>query len=189
MLKLTLRGVDISLSFSFFAIIALAAACDAGAVMISLLCCMMHEAGHLLAMLRFGAKPKGICFYGGGIKITASPLQMSTAREAAVLLAGCAVNACAFAVCFAAGRGMSEFAAANLLLCAFNLLPFRRLDGGKLSELMTGSSRARYEAFNAVRVVALAVVLFLLIDAFASGAVSFTLAAAAVYIVLSEALD
>lgn len=189
MLSFSLKGVNVSLSFSFFAIIALAAACDAKAVMISLLCCMMHEAGHLLAMLRFGAVPKAICFYGGGIKITSASLKMSAARETAVLLAGCAVNASAFLVCFAAGRGMSEFAAANLLLCAFNLLPFRKLDGGRLSELLTGASRAKYDMFNILRAIALAFMIFLLIDAFASGTVSFTLAAAAVYIVLSEAIE
>lgn len=189
MLSFSLKGVNVCLSFSFFAIIALAAACDARAVVISLMCCMMHEAGHLLAMLRFGKLPQKICFYGGGIKITAAPLQLGSAKEAAVLIAGCAVNACAFAVCFMAGNGMSEFAAANLLLCVFNLLPFHKLDGGRLSELMTGVSRAKYDMFSFIRITALAVMIFLLVDAFASGAVSFTLAAAAVYIVLSEAIE
>lgn len=189
MLIFSIKGIRIKLSFSFFAIIALAAASDADAVMVSLFCCMMHEMGHLLAMLRFGIVPQGLCFYGGGIKIIAAPMRLSAAKEAVVLLSGCAVNACAFAVCFAAGRGMSEFALANLLLCVFNLLPFQKLDGGRLSELMAGSSRARHDIFSGMRVAVLAVMLFLLADAFASKAVSFTLAAAAVYIVLSEAFD
>ncbi len=188
MLRFAVKGCDISLSFSFFAIIALAAASDAKAVAVSLLCCIMHETGHLAAMAYYGASINEICFYGGGIKINAAPAFLGTKQQAAVLLAGCAVNAAAYFACAVAGATGTMFATANLMLCVFNLLPLKKLDGGRLTELLTGQSHGVYTAVSALRIVTLLIMALLLLKAFVMGAVSFTLVAAALYIVASEAL-
>lgn len=188
MLRFNVKGRDISLSFSFFAIIALAAASDTKAVMISLLCCMIHEAGHLAAMLGFGVPVNGLCFYGGGIKIVAPDFLVNRYKEAVILSAGCAVNAAAYAVCALTGFASSEFALANLMLCVFNLMPFKKLDGGRLAELTIGISGKRYALFSTLRFAAAAVMILLLVKAFLLHIISFTLIAAALYIVISEAL-
>lgn len=189
MLSFNLRGIRLELSFSFFAVIAFAACCDAKGVCISLICCALHESGHLAAMLHFGKTPEALCFYGGGIKIKSAFTSLSVAQEALILSAGCAVNALLAAVCFSAGQGNGSFAAANVMLCLFNLLPFEKLDGGRLASLITDKCPSLYKLFQALRITACAALCAVAVKSVSTGAASITLIAALVYIGVADALS
>ena len=113
--------------FSFFAVIGFLICTDREGV--SLLCifsCILHELGHLTVMLALNDPPYEIRLYGGGIHICGG----STSLPA--VIAGCAVNAALF-VLFGLipweQRGLRLFGAVNLLICLFNLIPVRDLDG------------------------------------------------------------
>ncbi|MBP5166528.1 MAG: M50 family metallopeptidase [Oscillospiraceae bacterium] len=83
---------------------------------------LAHETGHLLAMLLTGGEPTGIRMEAHGLRIDAdshgSPIISAAAGPAAGLL-------------FAAlARG--ETGRVSLALSLFNLLPYSKLDGGRM---------------------------------------------------------
>ena len=63
--------LKVKFDFSFFAVVAFMIFVDtSGAAVLSLIACILHEGGHLLAMAVCGAYPERITFYGGGIALT-----------------------------------------------------------------------------------------------------------------------
>ena len=186
MLSFRINSVRVELCFGFFLVVALASVGNSDIVAVSLLCCILHEAGHLVAMYYYGRKPNAICFYGGGVKIKAPALRLDYKHETIIYSAGCAVNLFLFLLSSCAGKGDTDFAQANLLLCGFNLLPFRQLDGGRLTQVLDDSSAAWHSAFIVVRAFAAIVLLLAVIKALITGNISFTLIVATIYIVVSE---
>ena len=149
MFRINVGGVQVGVSFSFPAVLALVllTGCDKGSLLTALLCCSLHECGHLFFMLIFGKRPEAVTLYGGGIRITPQTGRIdSFGKDLAVLLAGCGVNFL-LAVTGLVMCGMTFFVQINLLLGAFNLLPFRHFDGGRALELLTegrGLQMVRY---------------------------------------------
>ena len=65
--------LKVKFDFSFFAVVAFMIFIDtSGAAVLSLIACILHEGGHLLAMAVCGANPERITFYGGGIALSKS---------------------------------------------------------------------------------------------------------------------
>ncbi|MBR4211818.1 MAG: hypothetical protein IKR84_05465, partial [Oscillibacter sp.] len=62
--------------------------------------------------------------------------RLSYGEELFCVLAGPGCNLFAASLCALAGNPWPAFAGANLILCAFNLLPVRPLDGGRALELL-----------------------------------------------------
>ena len=141
MIELRFRGFSVRATFAFFAVVGLTASLG-GAVQTQLLtvllCSLMHELGHILAMCLFRIPPASVTFYAGGIMLPGGSLNCSRLKTCAVLAAGPAVNLCASAASILSGSP-GIFAAAGLLLGLFNLLPFRSFDGGRLYLELTGS--------------------------------------------------
>ena len=93
---------------------------------------LLHEAGHLLTMLRCGLKVRGISLRLFDVQIAAdSPRRFR--HDVWITLAGPAVNLLLAAAFIPAG---SFFGVANLALGCFNLLPAESLDGGRLLTLL-----------------------------------------------------
>ncbi len=119
--------VEFEARFSFFAVLGFLVCTDRDGV--SLMCagaCLLHELGHLAVMLIEKRPPDGIVLYGGGIHIRGG----STSFPAAA--AGVAVNTALFLLCGLIpweSRDIRLFGVVNLLIAAFNLLPFGELDG------------------------------------------------------------
>lgn len=140
MFGIRLREIYFGVNFSFCAVMFLifSFAEDRYSLIIALLCCILHEIGHLTAMLLFSRKPGSIILYGGGIRIV--PEYKGAAADNAdivILLAGCMANfLCAGAEILRAGLDM--FAEINLLLGCFNLLPFGYFDGGRVMQMLVG---------------------------------------------------
>jgi len=123
--------VPISVSAPFVGMAALWLACGplwrTGA---ALAFAALHEAGHLIAMAAFGARPGRVHLAAGGMRIERPPaLRLSFPREIAVAFAGPAASLL-LAGLFALAQ-QADLSLLNLGFALFNLLPVRRLDGGR----------------------------------------------------------
>ena len=110
-----------------------------GAAVLSLIACILHEGGHLLAMAVCGVNPERITFYGGGIALSKSGMESLTdAKRLVILSAGCSVNLLVAAACFAmqGNDTAAVFGAVNLIICIFNALPIGYFDGAEVLELL-----------------------------------------------------
>ncbi|MBD5082472.1 MAG: hypothetical protein HDT44_12020 [Ruminococcaceae bacterium] len=134
MVSFKLGKMRISLDFTFFAVLGLVCAFDSGGYgLLYLAACLCHETAHLAVMAVKGQAPREIIFSGGGICI-----RQSGAFSFAVLAAGSAANFLLFGI-FHFGLTQDSiykmiFAAANLCVGVFNLLPMGDLDGKRLAE-------------------------------------------------------
>jgi hypothetical protein len=118
--KIKIKNTTYGVSFSFFFVVALVSVCSgtqADMLFVTLMCCALHELGHLVLMTAFGSSPQEIVVYGGGIRITPDNKQLSKYHELAVLFGGAAVN---FALCLLTylTNGGGFFCQVNFLLGA-----------------------------------------------------------------------
>lgn len=134
---LDLGRLRIRAGFPFFAWIAFLV-CGGGAGLLPLLFlfALLHEAGHVAALLAFGARRVSVSLFPGGAAIRGGAAgALSYPRAFVAAAAGPAVNLAA-ALLFWLLRGRLPPALAadalrlNLLLGAANLLPLSFLDGG-----------------------------------------------------------
>ncbi|MCL1904200.1 MAG: hypothetical protein FWF94_07270 [Oscillospiraceae bacterium] len=188
MIKLKAAGIEIGIDFTFFALIAIYITFDTtGFAVISLLTCIIHEAGHLTTMFIFRQKPESIVFRGGGIRIGESynadgALKTIGFKERfIVLISGSAVNICLFLFLYFSLPKTNiypiMFAILNLIIGLFNLLPIGCLDGKQLLELFLPE-----RILNIVEALFLILVVIIVIIAVISGGVNFTIAAAMFYV-------
>lgn len=183
--KIKIKNTTYGVSFSFFFVVALVSVCSgtqADMLFVTLMCCALHELGHLVLMTAFGSSPQEIVVYGGGIRITPDSRQLDRRRETAVLLAGAGVN---FLLSFAAylTNGGGFFCKVNFLLGALNLLPFRYFDGGRILALLANGKVC--ELFRALFILLSAAAMVYMI---LHGTVSISFAATFCFIVLSEVI-
>lgn len=134
MAEITFHGVRLRFSFGFFALWAwlLASGGNSIAATAALFSCLLHEAGHIIAMNITGIPITMLTFYAGGIAMRSKrgTDTAGTAAEVMILSAGCMVNLIICLVSFLLGARIWVYV--NLSLCLFNLLPFSSLDGGRL---------------------------------------------------------
>ena len=88
----------------------------------------LHELGHLAALRLLGGAVTALRISVFGAELAAEGGQLSYGRELAAVLAGPLTNLLAGLAL--ARLGYPAAAGAHLVLCAFNLLPVRPLDGG-----------------------------------------------------------
>ncbi|SFC73076.1 site-2 protease family protein [Ruminococcus albus] len=186
MFRISVGGVQLGISFSFPAVLALVllTGCDEGSLLTALLCCCLHECGHLFFMLIFGRRPEAITLYGGGIRITPPKGRIdSFGKDLTVLLAGCVVN---FLLAWTGliTRGMTSFVQINLLLGAFNLLPFKHFDGGRALELLTEGKSLRAVRYTFIMLTAVLIVVMAV-----RGQMSVSLLITFVFAIAAEAAD
>ncbi len=117
-----------------------------GAFVPFVLAACAHEAGHLLAVFVCGGTVTAVRIGGAGAEIRTDTLPY--ARQVMCALAGPAVNIVLF---FLTAQRFESFAAVNLLLAAYNLLPVEPLDGGTaLRALLLWIAPQRQELLNRV---------------------------------------
>ena len=138
-MNFTLMKRNFRFDFSFFALIGISVLLrDKNYIAVSLLCCLLHECGHLLAMGLFKVRVKEIAFYGGGIKICADNFNVKKSATIIILIAGSFVNIvlCIITALIFTETKMLVFAALNGAIGVFNLLPVDYFDGGRLVDLI-----------------------------------------------------
>ncbi len=136
-MKLDFGQTALKINVSFAAAVTLMLILDSsGVCAVALLCCVIHEAGHIICLLALGEKPKKIELSFYGIKLERAQLPcIKNADEIAVYASGPAMNFVLSALLFIASNGMPSLKTAALIsLCvgAFNLIPCRPLDGGNI---------------------------------------------------------
>ena len=99
-----------------------------------LLAAVLHELGHLLVLRMVGAKIKGISIGILGAVMEADTHCLSYGQELAAVLAGPLMNLLTAFICGTVGAD-PVFVGASAVLCGFNLLPMRPLDGGRALQL------------------------------------------------------
>ncbi len=142
MFEFKVGSITAAFDFSFFAAVTLTALLGGGYAAIGLGACIWHELGHLAVMTVLSIPVKKVFFYGAGIKIiTDRQLEYAPFKTGfAVLIAGSAANFAAASVLYQSGdTNFKLFAAVNLVIGAFNLLPLQNLDGGKIIILLIRS--------------------------------------------------
>ena len=91
-----------------------------------------HGLGHYLALRLLGASCGRLRLGVLGAVLESDGGRLSYGRELVCVLAGPGANLLCALLLTAAGRGAWEvMTGANLVLCGFNLLPLRPLDGGR----------------------------------------------------------
>ena len=140
MFELRFKRVIITFDFSSFAVMSLMMLFESGKYLaIGFVACLWHELGHLVMMLLNNIKVSKICFYGGGIKISPDKLFDFTSfkQRFVVLVAGSTLNFITFALLKNSNDNVLRiFAAVNVTIGAFNMLPLHFLDGGKIFVMM-----------------------------------------------------
>lgn len=96
--------------------------------------CLIHEAGHIIAVRLTGGDVQQIDFSWTGIKMTASP-PASLKAGLLVQLSGPAANLLTFLVLILAGN-TGYLAIFSLAEGLFNLLPYSFLDGGAALDML-----------------------------------------------------
>ena len=133
MIEIACGKTGICFHFTFFAAVALLMIIDDSNIPIyGLYACLLHESGHLAAMLICRQPIKRLVFYGAGIKIVQAENELLTGfvKELFILSAGCCVNFAVYAIF--CKSDMYLFGIINLIVGLFNILPLNSLDGGKI---------------------------------------------------------
>lgn len=130
--------LTIELSFPLVAAMTAVIICDSSmSITICFIAAIMHEAGHLLALWKYGSFPKRIrlTLFDIAIIDRNKPLR-SLKKELVVVLAGVTVNIIAAVLCYILNKlfpctFFESLFAANITLAVFNSLPVDSLDGGQ----------------------------------------------------------
>ena len=131
MLEWRVGGVSCRLSLLFPALItALLLWQPDGLAVSCLLASLIHEGGHLVAMLAVGVPPQRCTLGAFGMRIDLRSTLVGYGSHIAISLAGPLANGLAAVVLFCLHS--SDAAVVHLLLAGFNLLPAAALDGGEL---------------------------------------------------------
>ena len=184
MISFRIFSTDFRISFSFFMFTALVFMTNNyHSIVMFFMACAVHEAGHLVIMCVLRAEIKSVFIIGLGIRIVQSRENLvSNYRNLAILSGGIAVNL----LVFLSGIFNRNFADMNLMLCIFNLLPFRNLDGGNIILCIGELLNAEYisEIVLKIFAVIMTALSFLLIYIF--GFSAFPIAAVILYYCFSE---
>jgi len=140
-LKLCVFGTEVSFSFWFFAVVALFVLLGKETLVLYLILpVIIHECGHLLAMLFCRAKIHSIRLTPISVDIRRVDRDVrSHLNELVITLAGIATNMLAALVLrlfFFQSIRVMFLGAANIAVALFNLLPIGNLDGGELCRLI-----------------------------------------------------
>lgn len=132
MIQLRWHGTIICLDFSFFAIAAWIALIGGERLFWEILfTCLLHELGHLTAMVCFHRRVQRIIFCGVGVTIQPAGDYAGYWQDQIVLLAGPLANLCFGSVLWLV-HGINELGMLHFGLGLFNLMPYARLDGGSI---------------------------------------------------------
>ncbi len=136
-MRLKLFDVDIYISCLFAAIIAFLFATDrTGLILPTFAAILFHELGHLFAMWGLGCQPKQINLIPASVQIVGS-VPKKNSDEVIIALMGPLMNLLLFVVLLLHALVFDDsttlsWAVLNLVVCIFNLLPARGLDGGTI---------------------------------------------------------
>lgn len=124
-----IKDISVNISVYFAALITfLLIFAPNGSALTALVCCIIHEIGHLAAIYIFGGKVSGFSLGAYGMRIdSAQNIRISPGKEAIISFAGPFTNI--LIIIFGLIIKSDVLIKVNLCLCIFNLLPVGRTDG------------------------------------------------------------
>ncbi|MCC8023530.1 MAG: site-2 protease family protein [Clostridiales bacterium] len=132
-MRFEIRGAQVRLDFLFFALAALMLLYNAEATLIMICLSILHECGHVIALLMMGGRVKSLRLGAFGMSLVRNedyPLNLN--QEFWFVMAGPLVNlAIAGGALLIPGETALQISSMSLLLGLFNLLPVSAMDGGK----------------------------------------------------------
>ena len=133
MVEFSVLKTNIRINFLFVAMLSLLSLADkSGCVFLSVLFSLLHELGHITAMVFCREKIESLSFHPFGISMKLSNHSaLSFGQELFVLISGCAVNL--IIALFFIG---SEISYINIGILLFNILPIANLDGGRIMRVI-----------------------------------------------------
>ncbi len=164
-MKFRLLNIDFTVSYS---LVCLGAICIILNIFSGFICCVtaviLHESGHLIAMILCKSPPDKIKISLFEIKIINSSRQSNTTRQNIfIIFFGPLVNFVCFIPFYLLylcnGEFLLSIAMANLFTGLFNMLPVMSLDGGQLMYVILCKRFSEKSAERAVDVTAL-IILF-----------------------------
>ena len=142
MISFKVCGAAVRIHFSFFVFNALIFLLrDSRLVLEFYTVCALHEAGHMAALALIGGHIRCVELSGFGIRMERQKSRMISAKSSIfVLLAGPAANIIMYILMKLTNCG-GDFPLLNLMAAAYNMLPYRSLDGGAIiAEFTAGSA-------------------------------------------------
>lgn len=170
-MKLDFGKTALKINVSFAVAVTLTLIIDeSGVGAIALLCCIIHEAGHLICLFVLGEKPKKIELSFYGIKLERYPMSgQNTAGELAVYISGPCVNLIFSALLFLLSNisdSLRNAAIISLCVGVFNLIPCKPLDGGNMLYVLLCRNTKQRTAEKFCFFVSVAVIIPMVISGF-----------------------
>lgn len=109
---------------------------ESGTAVSALVCCILHELGHLLCLFMFSSPPECVTLGAFGMRIDKSSAELSYLHETVTALAGPVINFLLALILFVVSKFIKApwlltSAALNLCTGLFNMIPVEPLDGGR----------------------------------------------------------
>ncbi|MCI8500623.1 MAG: hypothetical protein HFJ85_00140 [Oscillospiraceae bacterium] len=136
MLQFKAFGIQVKLSFLFFAVVTVYLILDrSGMGYCGVLAAVTHELGHMIAYFIVGERPKSVTLSIEGMRITSSDRYLTMGKDIFALSAGCFTNFTVFLLLYFGmdpNLEMTQIALVQLSIGLFNLVPVGALDGGMI---------------------------------------------------------
>lgn len=130
-MRFRIRGVPVIIDYYFIAVLTLMLVVFKNEnILMCFLFCILHELGHLAAMIFFGEKARSITLGYFGMRIDCGTRILPKIPEIIIAAAGPIANFILMLFCRL--FKLEEAAQINLSLAIFNLLPVSMLDGGRI---------------------------------------------------------
>ncbi len=186
MISFKIGKTNLTLCFSFLAVVTLCVLLyGERIILLSVISCLLHECGHIIAMKAFGVSIREVRLYGGGMKITCAPKLLTFSKELSIALSGAALN---FLICILSAFYFKTLSVINLTLGTFNLLPIGYLDGGRATDLILERFPKMSVPLILLKVMAALLLSLLIAYAVLRGWINLSVFVTAAFLAVSEAL-
>ena len=136
MLNFKIFGINIYVSYYFLSLITFLFLIDkTGLLGFSLLSIILHETGHILALIYFKQNPSFISFNLASVRITGN-LNTTNFNKLIIALLGPLTNFLFSLFLLSQNKMLYNFGMCNLVIGAFNIIPAKNLDGGDILSLI-----------------------------------------------------
>lgn len=141
MINLTVLGINFGVSVGFVGILSLMLYVDrVGLMLPTMLAVILHEFGHLIALLAFKERPQRVELRVGAVAIIGN-FALTSKSQIMMLLAGSGFNFILFAILYflffiSKAAYLLNFSLVMLVVGILNLLPIMGLDGGEILKII-----------------------------------------------------
>lgn len=152
-MTIRIGNIQIFISFYFLSFLTLMLIFDkSGLILVSLFCGVLHESGHILALILLRKKTINLKVALSGISLSKDSLNLNFFQELFVLIAGPSAN---LILCFVLllTKNLNYFFAFSLISCIFNCIPIKPLDGGRILECILLKKFSDVSTYKIMRIL------------------------------------